>query len=83
MRKIKGFSYDPEKDKDIIEHLDRQQNMSVYIKELVRKDMKNGSIEEIVRNQIEKYLQEHEITAGMKVNNVNLDADEIQNILNL
>lgn len=81
MRKVKGFSYDPVEDKDVIEHLNKQQNSSVYIKELIRKDMQNNSIEEIVRQQIEKYLQELDISAGAKGNGLSMDAEEIRNIL--
>jgi len=83
VRKVKGFSYDPIEDKDVIEHLNKQQNSSVYIKELIRKDMKNNSIEEIVRQQIEKYLQEHDISTGIKGNGLLMDAEEIKNILSL
>jgi hypothetical protein len=83
VRKTKGFSYDPEIDKDVINHIDSQQNGSQYVWGLVRADMSENSIENIVNRQIKKYLQDHEITAGSKEKDIKLDANEIKNILNL
>lgn len=81
MKKVKGFSFDTEKDKEIIEHLEKQPNMSSYIKELVRKDMNKESIEEIVRKQIEKYLQGFEIKR--KDNDTNINTASIMDILRM
>jgi hypothetical protein len=83
MRKTKGFSYDPETDQDVIIHIDEQQNGSQYIWSLVRADMSENSIENIVKRQIEKYLQDHEITAGTINKDIKLDTNEIKNILSL
>lgn len=83
MRSTKGFSYDPEKDKDVIQHIDRQPNGSHYIWELVRKDMHNGSIEEIVNRLIEKYLQRCELPTGRLEKSIEIDEVDIKNILNI
>ncbi len=83
MRKTKGFSYDPEEDRDIIEYLDKQQNFSMYIKELVRRDMQQNDIEEIVRRQIEKYLQGMDLSAGRYRNTMEISEIDIKNILDL
>jgi len=81
MRKTKGFSYDPEKDRDIINHINKQPNGSQYIWELVRKDMNSNSIEEIVKQQIEKYLHGINIPAGIK--SIDIDKNDIKDILDL
>lgn len=82
--KTKGFSYDPEEDMDVIDHLDKQPNFSLYLKELVRKDMKNNSIEEIVKRQIEKYLQGMNLSAGINnKNTMEISELDIKNILDL
>lgn len=58
MRKIKGFSYDEERDKEVIEHINRQQNGSKYIWDLVRKDMETGNLDDYIKNQVEEYLKD-------------------------
>lgn len=83
MRKTKGFSYDPETDKDVMEHIDKQQNGSQYVWDLVRRDIKENDIEEVIRRQIEKYLQGLELTAGYKKDSVDIDESELKNIMNL
>lgn len=80
MKRVKGFSFETEEDKDIINHIESQPNQSMYIKELVRKDMRATSIEEIVRQQIEKYLEGLEFK---KEKSVSIDTDEVMNILQL
>lgn len=79
MRKVKGFSYDTEKDKDVIDHVDKQPNGSQYVWELVRKDIKGSDLETIVKGIIEKYLKEINLSASKEP----IDADEIRNILNI
>jgi len=81
MRKTKGFSYDPIKDKDVINHIDKQPNGSQYIWGLVRKDMRKNDFEEIIKRQIEKYLQERNLIAG--INKIEINKNDIEDILNL
>lgn len=80
MRRVKGFNYDTEKHKEIIAHIDSQPNGSQYIWSLVEKDMNSNSIEEIVKQQIEKYLEGVEIR---KEKSESIDTDEVLNILQL
>jgi len=81
MKKVKGFSFDTEKDKEILEYIEKQPNMSSYIKELIRKDMRKESIDEIVRKQIEKYLEGFEIKK--KDNDTNINTASIMDILRM
>lgn len=83
MRKTKGFAYDPENDKDIIDHIDNQPNRSQYIRELIRKDMKDNSIESIIQKCIERYLQNSKAAADLLQQSTNIDANDIQSILDL
>lgn len=83
MRRTKGFSYDPEKDFDVMQHIAGQQNGSQYIWDLVRRDMSENSIEEMVRKQIEKYLQGMDLSAGKEKDAMDIDANDIKNILDL
>jgi hypothetical protein len=83
VRKTKGFSYDPDKDKDIIDHIDSQQNGSQYIWNLVKADMSENDIESIVKRHIEKYLQGYELQVGKENRTIDVDINEISNILNL
>lgn len=81
MRKTKGFSYDPIRDKDVINHIDKQPNGSQYIWSLVRKDMKENDFEELIKKQIQKYLQERNLVTG--INTISIDKNDIEDILNL
>jgi len=81
MKKVKGFNFDTIKDRDVIEHIEKQPNQSSYIKELVRRDMNKEGIEEIVRKQIEKYLEGLEVKR--KDNDMPINADSIMDILRL
>jgi hypothetical protein len=83
VRKTKGFSYDPEKDQDVMQRIADQQNGSQYIWELVRKDMKVNSIEDMIQRQIEKYLQGMSFLAGKEKIAMDIDANDIKNILDL
>ncbi len=58
MKKLKGFYFDIKEDKDLLEFLETKGNQTNYIKELIRKDMKNVDISEIVRKEVNKYLRE-------------------------
>lgn len=81
MRKIKGFAYDDIGDTDIIEHLKKQQNLSKYIRDLIRSDMSSNSIEMIVQKQIEKYLSNVEIKPQLKEDKISTSV--ISDILNM
>lgn len=84
MRRTKGFSYDPEKDQDVIDHITKQLNGSQYIWTLVRKDMHENDIEEIIEQKIKKYLQNMDLSTGSKEkNSIDIDENDILNILNL
>lgn len=58
MKKVKGFSYDTVKDKDVIHHINNQGNGSQYIWSLVREDMKDSNMQELVRKAVDDYLEE-------------------------
>lgn len=81
MKRVKGFNFDTVEDREIIEHIENQPNQSSYIKELVRKDMNKESIEEIIKKQIEKYLEGFEMKSTEK--STQIDVSEIQNILQI
>jgi hypothetical protein len=81
--KTKGFCYDPVKDKAVIDHIDSQQNGSQYIWELVRKDMTENNIEEVVRKQIEKYLQGLELSTGNNKKTIDINENDIKDILGM
>lgn len=81
MKRVKGFHFNIIEDKDVIEYIEKQPNQSNYIKGLVRKDIQGSSIEEIVRQQIEKYLEGIELKTKEK--SVRIDTEEVLNILNL
>lgn len=91
MRRTKGFSYDIDKDKDVINHIDEQQNGSQYIWQLVRKDMKETNIIDVINNQIEKYLRNSEIKYSeikckkdfSTTTELDINEDEIKNILGM
>lgn len=83
MKKVKGFSFNTETDKNLLDHLNNQPNQSNYIKELIRKDMQDNSIEEIIKRHIQDYLENMDIKADKKEETVSIDTDEVMNILNL
>lgn len=64
MNKTKGFNFDTEKDKDVLDHIEKQGNQSEYIKRLVRDDMKRNSLESIIRREVDRHLKE--IANGIK-----------------
>jgi len=83
MRKVKGFGYDPERDKDVIEHIDKQPNKSQYILNLVRKDMEknDNDLENLVRKYVEKVLKEKNIETDTK--NIDVTKKDVMNLLNI
>lgn len=58
MNKVKGFNFDTIKDKIVLQHIEAQGNQSQYIKELVKKDLENENMEELVKIHVEKVLEE-------------------------
>ena len=85
MRKIKGISYETEKDKDIIKHIDKQQNGSRYVLDLVEKDMNKTDISTIIKREIDKYLRERNIKEIEENTDaeVQINKDEILDIMGL
>lgn len=80
MRKIKGFSYDPIKDKKIIEYIKKQQNQSKYILNLVNQDMNKDTkdIKLIVKQCIEEYLSNNK-----KGKKVSISMNEVNSLMNI
>ncbi|MEY8416348.1 hypothetical protein AAK964_08600 [Tissierella praeacuta] len=64
MKRVKGFNFDTEADKEIIEHIERQGNQSDYIKKLVKNDMESTDLEEFIKKQVDKHLEN--IARGIK-----------------
>lgn len=62
MRKTKGFSYDDEKDLDVINYLDAKHDFSGYIKQLIRDDMNKNDIRTIIDERIEEYMTTHSLS---------------------
>ena len=78
MRKTKSFSYDDEKDKKVIQHLDKMSNASAYIVSLIRADMNKKSIftdeqKKEIFNIIQQYISNNEITVTKSENEVDAD----------
>lgn len=82
MKKVKGFSYDTEKDKDVIEYIEKQPHQANYIWNLVRKDMckTESEVEELVKKYIEKYLKDKKIDIKEESK---ISFDDVKNLLNL
>lgn len=82
MKKVKGFSYDTEKDKDVIEYIQKQPHQANYIWNLVRKDMQsnNDQIEDMVRKYVEKILKEKNIEIKDK-KKTNISKNEVMEFL--
>lgn len=83
MKKVKGFSYDTEKDMDIIKHIEKQPHQANYIINLVRKDIQQNSneIENIVRKCVEKILKDKNIEIKSNENSIN--KNDINQLLNI
>lgn len=58
MNKTKRFNYNIKKHQHIIEYIEKQPNQSQYILNLVENDMKDMNLEEIVKKEVDKYLEE-------------------------
>ena len=83
MKKVKGFSYDTEKDKDVIEHIEKQPHQANYIIELIRKDMnnKNDKIEELVKKYVKEILKNKNIE--LKEKNKRVSKDDVMDLLSI
>lgn len=83
MKKVKGFSYNTEKDMDAIRYIEKQPHQANYIIGLVRADMnKVDDIELLVKKYVEKILKEKNIKVdNKKVDNIS--KDDIINLLNV
>lgn len=67
MRKTKSFSYDEEKDKNVIQYLDKMSNASAYIVNLIKADMNKKSSfsdeqKREILNIIQQYVNDNEIS---------------------
>lgn len=83
MRVVKSFSLDDVEDKAIIDYFNSKKNKSDYLKELIKADMQNHSnftpdqreeIENILKNFIEDYIDNNELTLKEKNNEFDKDA---------
>lgn len=81
MRKIKGISY-TEKDLDVIRHIEKQQNQSRYILNLVRQDMERKDLENIIAKKIEEYLDKIELNKSDN-SKEEINTESIKDILNM
>lgn len=81
MKRTKGFVYDTERDKDVIEHIESQPIQSKYIWDLVRADMnKVDDIEELVKKYVEKILKDK----NLEVDNKNkIELNSVMDLLNI
>ena len=83
MRKIKGFSYNTERDMDVIKHIEKQPHQARYIIGLVRMDMgKVSDVELLVRKYVEEILKDRNINIDSKKVD-NISKDDIANLLNI
>ncbi len=71
MKRVKGFSYDTEKDKDVIDYIEKQPHQANYILNLIRNDMckKDNDIEILVRKYVEDILKDKSIKTTDNKNN--------------
>lgn len=80
MRRVKGFSYDTERDKDVIEHIGKQPNQCQYVWGLVRKDMgKKDNIKEIVKKYVEEILK----NKNVEIKNTIVSKKDINQLLDI
>lgn len=84
MRKIKGISYDTNKDSYLINHIEKQQNQSKYILELVRKDMESKNIEILIEKKIKEIIGNIDLTVDKVESKLDkFDTSGIGDILNI
>lgn len=82
MKRVKGFSYDTETDKDVIEHIEKQPVQNKYVWNLIRNDMnKSGNeIEMLVEKYVREMLKDMDVK---KVDDNNVDINSVMDLLNL
>lgn len=82
MKKTKGFSYDSEVDKDVIEHIEKQPVQNKYIWGLVRADMNksDNDIEKLVKKYVEKILKDKNLEID---NRSKIELDNVLELLNI
>lgn len=82
MKKTKGFAYDTEKDKDVIEHIEKQPVQNQYIWNLVRADMNklDNNIENLVKEYVEKILRDKNLEINTKSK---IELDNVMDLLNI
>mgnify|MGYP001159188863 CR=1 FL=1 len=82
MKRTKGFAYDTETDKDVIEHIEKQPIQNKYIWDLVRSDMNKSddNIEELVKKYVEKILKGKNLEVNSKSK---IELDNVMDLLNI
>lgn len=83
MQRVKGFSYDDELDKDVIEQIEKQPHQANYIKGLVRADMykKEGDdIEFLVKKYVEEILKDKKFKS---YDEKSIELDSVMDLINL
>lgn len=82
MKRTKGFAYDTETDKDVIEHIEKQPIQNKYIWDLVRSDMNKSddNIEELVKKYVEKILKDKNLEVNSKSK---IELDNVMDLLNI
>lgn len=84
MKKTKGFAYDTEKDKDVIEYIEKQPVQNQYIWGLVRADMNksDSNIKDLVKKYVEELLKDKDIQFDDKKEG-NISKDDVTNLLSM
>lgn len=85
MKKTKGFSYDTEKDMDVINHIEKQPHQANYILELVRSDMfklKDTDIEKMVKKYVREYCESLNLSSK-EVEENKIGIGNVMDLLNL
>lgn len=82
MQKTKGFIYDDELDKDIIEQIEKQPHQANYIKSLIRADMnkQDDNIELLVKKYVEKILKDKNLKSE---DNQEIELNSVMDLLNI
>lgn len=81
MNKVKGFNYNTEKHKHIIEHIEKQLNQSQYIWSLVEKDMNSENIEDKIERIVRRLLKDMDVHITEKEKTI--DISSIKDILGM
>lgn len=77
-RKVKSFSLNSDEDKDIIKKLESVANISDYIKNLIREDIKNGgSLSKEQIEEVKKIVMQILKDKSIEIKEENFDIDAI------